>query len=329
MGAATRRWRRMAGAAGATLAAGMVVGGLVGATQAGATSSTSGRSVGLAASVSSGGGHRGAAGAAAGHHRAASGLVGGDGGTGAIRCTQALFSSAQKQVEHGLAARAQRLSRLSTLVQKATARGLSSSDAAALSAILAGERSTIDGGGITGLQQAVPAETTCAQLAVSARQMVVDFRVFALVTPQVRLTVGHDVASAVVARGTAAEPRISARIAAAARHGKDVAGAENAFAGFEVRMSAAGQALSGVSTTQLLAQTPANYPGDKPMLQAGRATAKKVVTDLKAARRDLRTIRHDLAGPGPRHGSPAGSSSGSSTSGGSSSGSTATGTVGA
>lgn len=325
MGNAGRRWRRVGGAAGATVVAGMLVGGLVGASQAGASraaaTSPAGGSAALAATVTPGGakagavggGTKGGTGRGAGASR---GVAGGDAGSGRLRCTQARFSAAQQQIEHDLAARAQRLSTLTTLVHKAAAKGLSSSDAAALSAILTAEQSTIDGGGIAGLQKAVAAETTCTQLAASARQMVVDFRVFALVTPQVRLTVGHDVASALVARGTAAEPRISARIAAAARHGRDVAGAERAFTDFQVRISAAGQVLSGTSTSQLLAQTPADYPGDKALLQAGRTTGAKVRADLKAARGDLRTIRQDLTGySGPGAGTSAGGSAGTSSGG--------------
>lgn len=328
---AGRSWRRMVGAAGATVATGMVVGALVGAVQAGASPSGAGGSAGLTTVVSAGGTAGG--GGSSGSHASArgkgasDGVAGGDAGSGTLRCTQGLFQAAQKQVEGDLAARATRLSDLSSLVQKAQGRGLSSGDTAALSAILTAEQSTIDGGGIAGLQQAVPSETTCTQLAATARQMVVDFRVFALVTPQVRLTVGDDVANAVVAKGTAAEPRISARIAAAAKHGKDVSGAEQAFSDFQARLSGAGQVLSGVSTTQLLAQTPADYPGDKGMLQAGRATAKEVGADLKAARADLQTIRQDLGGSARKGGgSPAGGSSSGSSS--ASSGSAA-GTVGA
>lgn len=218
----------------------------------------------------------------------------GDGGSGATTCAPATFSTAQQKLETALSDRATELTKLAGRVSQAKA--LPGSDATTLEGIITAEQTTVDGGGIAGLQAAVPGETTCADLAGTAKAMVQDFRVFALVAPQVDIAVCSSGSAAAVTKGTDAEPTISARIAAAGQRGVDTAGAQQAFADFEAQLSSASQALGQVDVQQVLAQVPSDYPGDRSMLTGDVSAMEQADTDLRSARADLRTIRRDLAG---------------------------------
>lgn len=220
------------------------------------------------------------------------GVPGGDAGTGPLRCTEAGVGVAQHLLETDLANRAAVLSRFATRIS--SAKHLPAADASALQGIVTAEQTSIDGGGIEGLQRQVPGETTCSQLAATAKQMVVDFRVYALVARQVNITACSTGSLFGATAATNAEPRIEARIQQAAAHGKNVSGAQQAFTDLQGRLASATQALSGIDVNQVLAQQPSNYPGDASMLQGDIATMKQADTNLKVARTDLRTIRQNL-----------------------------------
>lgn len=231
------------------------------------------------------------------------------GGSTAPRCTDGDVTAAQHQLETDLANRATALSRFAE--QVSSAKHLSSGDASALQAIVTDEQTGIDGVGIEGLQQQVPSETTCSQLAATAKEMVVDFRVYALVARQVGITVHSSQALFAATTATNAEPRIEARIQKAAANGKDVSGAEQAYADLQSQLSSATQDLSGIDVGELLAQQPSDYPGDASMLKGDSTTMAQAGTALKAARTDLRTIRQDLRGASAGTGSSGSTGSGS------------------
>ncbi len=208
-------------------------------------------------------------------------------------CTPTTFSAAQQALRVALQDRTAAIGRLQTTV--ARAKDLPAADAAELDAILHAELSTIDGAGLDGLVASVAADTTCAQLVTAAKAMVTDFRLYALVAPQVRVTVAVGRGSALAARVTAAEPRIAARIARDARAGKDVAGALQAFADLKVETAAAAADLQRVSVPELLAQVPSGYPADRPVVESDLAAVRAAAQAGRTVRDDLQTIRHELA----------------------------------
>ncbi len=207
-------------------------------------------------------------------------------------CTASTFSTAQGALESALAGRTTLLGTLQSHLSGA--KDLSSANAAALGAILQAELGTIGGSSLSGLLATAQSATTCAQLFATARTMVNGFRVYALVAPQVRLTVGASRATALLAKAAAVEPKIQARITKAASTGKDVSGAQQAFSDLQAQIATATTDVAAVPVTQILAQVPSDYPADQSMLTTARTALANAVQAGRAARTDIQTIRQDL-----------------------------------
>jgi len=326
------RWGRLplVGVVAATMAGAASGAGLIasGGGPSGAPASASGA---LTAAVTAGGpAAPGAPGVPAGSG-VSSGTSAGGRDLPDARCTAADVGTARQALQTALAQRATALTRMAGRVS--AAKHLPSADAAALAAIISAERTSVDGGGITGLQAVATADTTCAQLAATAKQMVSDFRVYLLVGRQVNITVCSTGSLAAVQRATAEEPVIQARIARAASRGVPVGAAQQAFTDLQQQLSTATAELSGIDIAQVLAQVPSDVPGDEAMLEADSATMEQADAALHAARQDLQAIRQDLgatrgsAGSGSAGSGSAGS--GSAGSGSAGSGSAGSGSAGA
>ncbi|MDA8267605.1 MAG: hypothetical protein M0Z63_09395 [Actinomycetota bacterium] len=207
-------------------------------------------------------------------------------------CTTSTFSTAQSALESALTGRTTLLGTLQTRVSGA--KDLPSATAAALGAILHAEQDTINGSGLAGLLTTAQGATTCAQLVATARTMVTAFRVYVLVAPQVRLTVGASRATALLAKATAVEPKIQAHITKAAGTGKNVSGAQQAFSDLQAQIATATTDVAAVPVAQILAQVPSDYPADQSMLSTARTALANAVQAGRAARTDIQTIRQDL-----------------------------------
>lgn len=299
-----RRWMA-AGAAGGVLA-GMSAAAVTVALPATATVPTAATAMAHDLTAATAGGLAtpgGATSGTAGTPSATSGTAGSAPASGALHCTSpSVFAAAQHQLQTDLSQRVARLSALAARVSRA--KHLPAADATTLSGIISAEQSSLDNGGIAGLQAAVATETTCSQLRATAKQMVQDFRVYVVVAPQVGITVCSTGSLAAATRATSLEPVIEARIARAQQHGKNVAGAQQAFADLKMQLSTASQTLSGIDVAQVLAQVPSDFPGDRSMLQGDFATMRQADSALKAARADLKTIRQDLRGTAGAGASP-------------------------
>jgi hypothetical protein len=192
------------------------------------------------------------------------------------------FKVAQQWVEHQLALRQQRLTNLAAEVSKAA--DLSTSDRTTLASDVSSD--TV---GIDALAAKVPDDKTWAQLLADAKSMVVDYRVFTVMSPQVHLTIAADTASAIEQKLQTAEPQIEAAIQAAAAEGKNVAAAQTAYEGLVVQVSDAAADTSGVSAT-VIAQTAAGYPANAGVFLNARSNLEQARTALKTARADLGII---------------------------------------
>lgn len=192
------------------------------------------------------------------------------------------FNVAKKYVEAQLAARQQRLSNLTSEVSKAE--HLSSADRATLSSDLSSETTGIDA-----LVAKVPNDTTWAELQADAKAMVVDYRVYVVMSPQVHETIAADTATTIEQRVQAAEPQIEALIKYEQSQGKNVDAAQTAYEGLVVEINQAAHDTAGVSAL-VLAQTPAGYPGNAPIFTNARSNLDQARTALHTARGDLHTI---------------------------------------
>lgn len=203
-------------------------------------------------------------------------------------CSSSQFAAAQQKVETALADRVTQLNRLLSQVQSPNAH-LTPSDQSALVDDISGTELP----GIQALQPEVQQATTCAELRSYAHQMVYSYRVYLVMTPQAHETITADNESYVDSQLTSLDPTIEQAIAWARAHGRDVSGAEEAFTDFQNQCSAAGTAVSGLSST-LLAQTPAGYPGNATVFVTAHSQETAARNHLKTAFADLGQIFHDL-----------------------------------
>ena len=123
--------------------------------------------------------------------------------------------------------------------------------------------------------------------------MVYNYRVYVVMTPQTHLTVVIDDETYIEGVFTNLEPTIATAIQNAQNGGKDVTAAQAAFTDLKSQVSTAQGETSG-QAAQILAQTPAGYPGNWQVFLAARTNATNAHTDLAAAYADSQRIRTDL-----------------------------------
>jgi hypothetical protein len=206
-------------------------------------------------------------------------------GVAAATCSATALSAAQAAAGRALSARD---TRLDALVQAVgTAARLTATDRSTLTTDLDDERA-----GLEGLEQKVPTDTTCAEVAADAEAMVVDYRVYLVMSPQVHLAIAADAESAIVGQLQGLEPTISARIAAARARGVTVAAAQATFGDLEAQVAAAAHSSASIAAS-VLAATPASYPGCVQTFEQDRASLESGRTALRHAHADLKTLIAD------------------------------------
>ncbi|HXW33175.1 MAG TPA: hypothetical protein VEJ87_01260 [Acidimicrobiales bacterium] len=203
-------------------------------------------------------------------------------------CSPSVFSTAQQRVENELEGRVSQLEDLTNRVNASSA--VTSSDKATLLSKITG----IELPGIEALQTEVRGETTCVALRADAHSMVFDYRVYLVMTPETDLVLATDRAAAIEARLVGLESTISGAIARLQATAGNLNGAQDAYADFEARVSAA-EGLTDGQSASLLVLTPQGYPANASTLHGARANLQTVRQDLIAARADLNTIREDLS----------------------------------
>jgi hypothetical protein len=141
-----------------------------------------------------------------------------------------------------------------------------------------------DTAGLTALKAKVATETTVSAVKDDARSMVVDYRVYMLVGPQVRLTIAADVATAADARLGEVADKLAAAIEKAKAAGQDVAEAQAKLDHMRAELVAAN--ADGAADTLLTTQPSPDAAAMKAAKDAARAK-------IKAAREHLRNAAAD------------------------------------
>jgi len=163
------------------------------------------------------------------------------------------FQGNRALLEQQLASRAAQLTRLSADVTGASA--TLGTDAATLLKNIASANSSIQA-----LVVKVPTDTTSAQLKADRTAMLAQSRVFAVLTPQVFLTIEAHTIAAQVVTFQANESALQGSVnALKGQHGFD--NAVNHLTAFVRAVNIANENAANV-TIAVLAQTPADYPGD-------------------------------------------------------------------
>ena len=202
--------------------------------------------------------------------------------TGATVATIQAFANCE------IARRQTTLDALSRVV--AGSAGLTSSDAAALSAEIAADRS-----GLAALKALIDNPGRPASLRVELVQIVSGFRIYVLLGPQVRLTVAADGVVALKPHFDSISATLADRIARAAANGKDVGAAQAALDAMNAAVANAA-ALVAPLPARLLALTPAGFNGGtaQATLKSARTAILKARDLLKAAAKDGRNVLADL-----------------------------------
>jgi hypothetical protein len=207
-------------------------------------------------------------------------------------CSPARLGTAKQILEQYLSNRVTQLAILSTRISNS--KSMPAADASTLDTIITNERTGIADGGITGLQLMVSNATTCLEAISDAEAMVADFRVYALVSPQVDLTAVASAESAIESQATAYEPKIQQAITTAGQRGKNVGGAQGAYSNLVTEVADSATEVGDVPISTLLAQVPSNYLADASTLVGYHEDLVAAGADLRSAYEDFRTIVSDL-----------------------------------
>lgn len=172
----------------------------------------------------------------------------------------------------------------------AAARALSSQDRAALGAIILADQT-----GIAGLATALPGDLTLPQLQTAADAMVLDYRVFSLLAPQLRAVVATDRQLTKAAALVALEPSIQTAITTEKQAGHRVGATQKLYQKLVALLGALESSLTG-SSTALLALTPQGYATAAATFVSSASTLTAAASQLNTARADVQRILKDLGG---------------------------------
>jgi hypothetical protein len=148
---------------------------------------------------------------------------------------------------------------------------------------------TADQSGLTALQPKIQADTTVAQARLDYQSIFLDYRVYALALPQVRLAAAaDDITGGVLPRLTDAQSRLTSLLSGSGS-GKDSPAVQAAMSDLAAKIQAITSATSGLSAS-LLALTPSQYDANHTVLAGPRETILAARADIVAARADVMTV---------------------------------------
>lgn len=191
-------------------------------------------------------------------------------------------------VENAINIRLNALANLSTTVADSTT--LTTSDSVALKSLIGSSMS-----GLESLEAKVAKDATLSAAQSDAAAVVLDYHVFAFVTPVVNSVVSVDASLASATALGAKETPILAVITAAGTS-RAASSAKYLYASFVRHVSLVERALSQTSAT-LLDLSPTSVPGSNQTLRAARTAETRARFDLTVANADLGAIVKDLARP--------------------------------
>lgn len=203
----------------------------------------------------------------------------------------ASVSAVQEWLTGAIQLRIAKLNGLSADVTQASE--LRTTQRSALSAIVS---NTLNG--MTALLESVPNETTIAALQASADEMITDYHVMSVVSPQVTTLVAID-STLGSAEGLATlKPGINAAIYADKQAHKQVASAISEYESFSSSINAVTSNLASEQTA-LLVLSPANVPGSLATIAAARQTETTEAGVVANAKREVNLIAELLVNSPP------------------------------
>lgn len=198
----------------------------------------------------------------------------------------ASFVAAQKALETQVTDRISTLESLSSRISSSST--LTPADRANLGSIV-GNASSGDLGAMNALLATVESDTTSAELAADRKVMIDTYRIYAVVAPQVCITIAADKISYITGLITAIEPNLDNLVIANGNTSTDVTAYNQVLS----NVSTASSDVSGIDG-QLKSLTPAAYnsnpTGTHSQVQSMWQTIKNDFGLLGGARSDIKTI---------------------------------------
>jgi hypothetical protein len=182
-----------------------------------------------------------------------------------------------------------RLSVLATLSSKITSSTkLSTADQQTLNSEVSSEMS-----GLTALKTKLDADTTVATAVLDAQSIFTDYRVFALVVPQVNLVKTADQQQQTESKLSTLGTKIQTDINADQTAGQEVTNLQTELSAMSVKVAAAQTISSGIETG-VIRLSPSDYDTNHAVLSGDRDQLKIAQTDNAAAIADVKVLIADL-----------------------------------
>ncbi len=147
---------------------------------------------------------------------------------------------------------------------------------------------------LTTLKTKIDSDTDAVTLKTDKQSIVSNYRVFALLLPQVQFTAHADIVMQLAKQMTSDNATIQAKIAAEKAAGKDVAALNTLMADRTSKLTDAATA-AGNAQAELAPLTAAGYPGNKAILTSAHNVLQNARQDLTDAYQDLVKIDKAVA----------------------------------
>jgi hypothetical protein len=182
-----------------------------------------------------------------------------------------------------------RLVTLGTLGTKiASATKLSASDAATLNNTVATDTTAL-----TSLKTQLDADTTVATAVSDAQSIILDYRVYALVVPQVNIVKTADEQQVAEGKLATLATKLSARITAAGQAGANITAMQASLSDLTSKVSAA-QSISSNMESTVISLVPSDYNSNHSVLGGDRDQLQTAQADIQAAIKDAQSIISEL-----------------------------------
>lgn len=154
---------------------------------------------------------------------------------------------------------------------------------------------TSDQSGLKNLRSKIESDTTAAELKADCGLIVTDYRVYAVLEPQIHLVSAADRTEHVDAQLTGISAELKAAIANSDISPVLKQSAEQSLDDLNSKISQSEQAVNPVAS-EVLALTPAGYPGNASTLAAARNSLQTSRAALDGAVADIQAVLKDLGG---------------------------------
>lgn len=182
-----------------------------------------------------------------------------------------------------------RTTSLNTLTAKiSSSPKMSAADKASLSAVVSSDITNL-----TTLKAKIQADADAATLKVDVQAVVKDYRVYALLMPQVALLNASDRLMVVADKLSSVSASLATKIDLAAKNGQDVTSLQTTLTDLNTKVSEAKRLAQSVHDS-VMPLVPEGYPGNRPTLLAAKTSLQTAKQDLVKASQDAKEIEQLL-----------------------------------